>query len=239
MCPAIRFGRFRRLEHQISWPYTGKIGIKTACRHGKSWVVLHSQTPSLIYAEGCLDGQVYLSGIKRLANISERPRAFGPSQKVFSLFIGQIDHRNIETLPHLVGDFRAVHFSRKSQGDKGHVWMQCRRFLKCLLTGRPDGTYRIAETPELFFKSLNGKFLVSNDQYLCFCHGNRISLQLLLRSRQILEPSTPECSVKPIPGVRERELCHWGRYRTAPRTVPISLACSASSLPTCGSSPPP
>ena len=46
MCPAIRFGRFRRLEHQISWPYTGKIGIKTACRHGKSWVVLHSQTPS-------------------------------------------------------------------------------------------------------------------------------------------------------------------------------------------------
>ena len=31
MCPAIRFGRFRRLE--------------TACRHGKSWVVLHSQTP--------------------------------------------------------------------------------------------------------------------------------------------------------------------------------------------------
>ena len=48
MCPAIRFGRFRRLEHQISWPYTGKIGIKTACRHGKSWVVLHSQTPSKI-----------------------------------------------------------------------------------------------------------------------------------------------------------------------------------------------
>ena len=142
---------------------------------------------SVMPAEGCLDGQVYLSGIKRLDNISERPRALGPSQKVFSLISGQIDHRNIETLPHLVGDFRTVHFSRKSQGDKGHIWMPCRRFLKGLLIGRTDGTYRIAETLELFFKSINGKSLVSNDQYLCFCHGNRISLRLLLRSRQILE----------------------------------------------------
>ena len=62
MCPAIRFGRFRRLEHQISWPYTGKIGIKTACRHGKSWVVLHSQTPSqrdaeIFLARFCCHGQ--------------------------------------------------------------------------------------------------------------------------------------------------------------------------------------
>ena len=39
MCPAIRFGRFRRLEHQTFWPYTGRTGIKTAL---SGWQILGS-----------------------------------------------------------------------------------------------------------------------------------------------------------------------------------------------------
>ena len=32
MYPAVRFDRFRRFEHQVSWPYLGKKAIKPACR---------------------------------------------------------------------------------------------------------------------------------------------------------------------------------------------------------------
>ena len=50
--PAAHFDRFRMLETSHLWPYFAKKTAEQVGRDGKSWVVLHSQTPSKLSGKG-------------------------------------------------------------------------------------------------------------------------------------------------------------------------------------------